>query len=357
MPIIRKGGSGGFAVLQHKRLRPYHFMSTVTFIGGGSFGTALSTIVAAKGCRVNIFDIDKAHLDRMEAARENTDFLPGVKLVGDYHFYDDNAEALKGADFVVFAVPAQVFRPALKSALPHIGEKALIMNIAKGIEQKTLKRMSEVAEEEGLDMDRYVCISGPSHAEEVGIGVPTAVSVSSRKVETADALADLFSTNRFRIYNNDDMLGMELAASVKNVMAVGSGIIHGMGFGDNTRAAMMTRGIAEMARLGLAMGAKESTFAGLSGVGDMIVTCTSMHSRNFRCGRLIGQGMDPEEARKSIGQVVEGMFTAEAAYELSKRVGVEMPITEAIYNVINGKINVKDALEALMGRPRTSEGK
>ena len=329
-------------------------MATVTFIGAGSFGTALSTIVAAKGCRVNIFDIDEAHLKRMEDAMENTDYLPGVQLEGDYHFYTDNEAALRDADYVVFSLPAQHFRSAISAAAPFIRDDALVMNIAKGIEQKTLKRMSEVAEEY-FDMDRYVCISGPSHAEEVGIGVPTAISVSSRKSETANALADLFATNRFRIYINDDMLGMELAGSVKNVMAVGSGIIDGLGFGDNTRAAMMTRGIAEMTRLGIAMGARAETFAGLSGVGDMIVTCTSMHSRNFRCGRLIGQGMDPEEARKSIGMVVEGMFTAEAAYELAKKAGVEMPITEAIYNVINGKIQVNDALEALMGRPRKSE--
>ncbi|MBQ3291666.1 MAG: NAD(P)-dependent glycerol-3-phosphate dehydrogenase [Mogibacterium sp.] len=332
-------------------------MSTVTFIGAGSFGTALSTIVAAKGCTVNIFDIDKAHLDRMEAAMENVDYLPGVKLSGDYHFFTDNEAVLKDADVVVFSLPAQHFRSALKAALPFIKEDALAMNIAKGIEQKTLLRMSEVAEEVGFDMTRYACISGPSHAEEVGVGVPTAISVSSRDTRTAKAIRDLFTTNRLRIYTNDDMLGMELAGSVKNVMALGSGIIDGMGFGDNTRAAMMTRGIAEMTRLGIALGAKFETFAGLAGVGDMIVTCTSMHSRNFRCGRLIGQGMDPEEARKSIGMVVEGMFTAEAAYELSKRAGVEMPITEAIYNVIQGKLKVEDALEALMGRPRKDENK
>ena len=332
-------------------------MSTVTFIGAGSFGTALSTIGAAKGCRVNIFDIDKAHLDRMEEAMENVDYLPGVKLSGDYHFYTDNEAAVRDADVLVFSLPAQHFRSALKSALPFIKHDALAMNIAKGIEQKTLMRMSEVAEEEGFDMNRYACISGPSHAEEVGIGVPTAVCVSSRDPRTARSISDLFSTNRFRIYTNTDMLGMELAGSVKNVMAVGSGIIDGMGFGDNTRAAMMTRGIAEMTRLGMALGAKFETFAGLSGVGDMIVTCTSMHSRNFRCGRLIGQGMDPEEARRSIGMVVEGMFTAEAAYELSKKAGVEMPITEAIYNVIRGTIKVEDALETLMGRPRKDEYK
>ncbi len=331
-------------------------MATVTFVGAGSFGTALSTIVAAKGCRVNIFDIDEAHLKRMEDAMENVDYLPGVKLSGDYHFYTDNEAALKDADIVVFSLPAQHFRSAIKASAPFIKKDALVMNIAKGIEQKTLKRMSEVAEEY-FDMNRYACISGPSHAEEVGIGVPTAVSVSSRDPRTARSISDLFATNRFRIYTNTDMLGMELAGSVKNVMAVGSGIIDGLGYGDNTRAAMITRGLAEMTRLGLAMGAKPETFAGLAGVGDMIVTCTSMHSRNFRCGRLIGQGMDPEEARKSIGMVVEGMFTAEAAFELSRKTGVEMPITEAIYNVIQGKIQVADALEVLMGRPRKFEVK
>ena len=330
-------------------------MKTVAFIGGGSFGTALSTIVAAKGCRVNIFDVDEAHLKRMEEAMENTDYLPGVKLEGDYHFYTDNKPALEDADVVVFSLPAQIFRVAATAAKPYIKEDALMMNIAKGIEQKTLLRMSEVAAEVGLNMDKYVCISGPSHAEEVGLGVPTVVSVSSRSEASAHAIADLFSTNRFRIYLNEDMMGMELAGSIKNVMAVGSGIIDGLGFGDNTRAAMITRAITEMTRLGVKMGARPETFGGLSGVGDMIVTCTSMHSRNFRCGRLIGQGMDPEAARKEIGMVVEGMFTAEAAHDLALREDVEMPIAEAIYNVINGNVDVNEALDALMGRPRKSE--
>ena len=211
---------------------------------------------------------------------------------------------------------------------------------------------SEKSEEEKTGAESSEAES--SEAENSGIaGSETAKPAK----ETAEAVRDLFMNPVFRVYTSPDMLGMELAGSVKNVMAVGSGIIDGMGFGDNTRAAMMTRGIAEMTRLGMAMGAKFETFAGLSGVGDMIVTCTSMHSRNFRCGRLIGQGMDPEEARKSIGMVVEGMFTAEAAYELSKKAGVEMPITEAIYNVIQGNIKVEDALEALMGRPRKDEYK
>ena len=329
-------------------------MKTVCFVGAGSFGTALSTIVASKGCRVNIFDVDEPHLKRMEDAMENTDYLPGVKLSGDYHFYTNNEEAIKDADVVVFSLPAQIFRVALKAAVPFIREDALVMNIAKGIEQKTLKRMSEIAAEM-FDMQRYVMISGPSHAEEVGIGVPTTISVSSENPESAKAIQELFGTNRLRLYTNDDMLGMELAGSLKNVMAVGSGIIFGLGYGDNTRAAMMTRGLAEMTRLGVKMGAKPETFAGLAGTGDMIVTCTSMHSRNFRCGKLIGEGMDPEEARKSIGMVVEGMFTAEAAVELAKKYDVEMPITEAIYAVITGKLDVKEGLENLMGRPLKSE--
>lgn len=329
-------------------------MKTVCFIGAGSFGTALSTIVAAKGCRVNIFDVDEPHLKRMEEAMENTDYLPGVKLSGDYHFYTDNEPAIKDADVVVFSLPAQIFRVALKAAVPYIKEDALVMNIAKGIEQKTLKRMSEIAAEM-FDMQRYVMISGPSHAEEVGIGVPTTIAVASENLESAKAIQELFGTNRLRLYTNDDMLGMELAGSLKNVMAVGSGIIFGLGYGDNTRAAMMTRGLAEMTRLGVKMGAKPETFAGLAGTGDMIVTCTSMHSRNFRCGKLIGEGMDPEEARKSIGMVVEGMFTAEAAVELAKKYDVEMPITEAIYAVITGKLDVKQGLDNLMGRPLKNE--
>ncbi|MBQ0018237.1 MAG: NAD(P)-dependent glycerol-3-phosphate dehydrogenase [Clostridiales bacterium] len=327
---------------------------TITFIGAGSWGTALSTIPAAKGHRINVFDIDEPHLRRMEEAMENVDYLPGVKLDGDYNFYTNNEEALKDADVVVFSLPAQIFRIALKSALPFIPEKAIVMNIAKGIEQKTLKRMSEVAEEV-FDMDRYVVLSGPSHAEEVGIGMPTTVSVACRNSDNANFIQELFGCDYFRIYTNDDIVGLELGGSLKNVLAVGSGIIHGLGYGDNTRAAMMTRGIAEMTRLGTALGAKAETFAGLSGIGDLIVTCTSQHSRNFRCGDLIGQGMDPEEARKEIGMVVEGMFTAEAAVELAHRSNVEMPISEAIYKAITGHIDVKEAMIQLMGRPYKKE--
>ena len=324
--------------------------TTVAFIGGGSFGTALSTVLAGKGYRINIFDIDQDHLARMEADMENKDYLPGVKLVGDYHFCKTSEEAVKDADFVIFALPAQHVRSAIKAALPYIREDAILTCISKGLEKGTHKRMSEVFAEY-IDLDRYVCISGPSHAEEVGIGVPTCVAMSSTKEETALAMANLFTTNKFKVYLNDDMMGMELAASLKNVLAVGSGIANGAGYGDNTLAALLTIGCAESTALGVVLGARPSTFFGLAGIGDMIVTCMSVHSRNFRCGRLIGQGYKPEDAIKEIGMVAEGMYTAEVAKELAESVGVEMPIFNAIYNVINGNISVKDAMDGLMTTP------
>ena len=342
-------------IREYRLQKGWNSMSTtVAFIGGGSFGTALSTIVAEKGYRVNMFDIDQDHLARMAADMENKDYLPGVKLEGDYHFCSTNEEALKDADFVILALPAQHVRSAISSAVPFIREDAIVTCISKGIEQKTHKRMSEVIGEY-FDLNRYVCISGPSHAEEVGIGVPTVVAMSSQKEESAIAMADLFTSYRFKVYLNHDMTGMELAASLKNVLAVGSGIISGMGYGDNTLAALLTRGCAETQRLGVALGARPETFSGLAGIGDMIVTCTSMNSRNFRCGRLIGQGYSPEEAIKEIGMVAEGMYTAEVAHDLAKSIGVEMPITEAIYNVISGNIGVKEVMAQLMSRPRKYE--
>ena len=324
--------------------------TTVAFIGGGSFGTALSTVLAGKGYRINVYDIDQDHLARMERDMENKDYLPGVKLEGDYHFCKTSEEAVKDADFVIFALPAQHVRSALTTALPYIREDAILTCISKGLEKKTHKRMSEVFAEY-IDLDRYVCISGPSHAEEVGIGVPTCVAMSSTKEETALAMANLFTTNKFKVYLNDDMMGMELAASLKNVLAVGSGIANGAGYGDNTLAALLTIGCAESTALGVVLGARPSTFFGLAGIGDMIVTCMSVHSRNFRCGRLIGQGYKPEDAIKEIGMVAEGMYTAEVAKELAESVGVDMPIFTAIYNVINGNISVQEAMDGLMTTP------
>ena len=210
----------------------------------------------------------------------------------------------------------------------------VLVNVAKGIEQKSLKRLSEIAYEK-LPNARYVVLSGPSHAEEVGRLMPTTLVAASEEKELAEYIQDVFMSDRLRIYTNSDVTGVELGGALKNIIALGAGISDGMGYGDNAKAALMTRGITEIARLGVQLGASLSTFSGLTGIGDLIVTCTSMHSRNRRCGIMIGEGMKPSEAVKKVGMVVEGIYTTEAAYELAQKVGVEMPITEQIYHVIN----------------------
>ena len=329
-------------------------MKTIGITGAGSWGTALATVLAGKGHRVRIWDIDERHLRSMEEHRENVDYLPGVPLDDNIEITYTTEAALKDADVVLFSAPAQHFREALTSALEYIGNAAIVINVAKGIEQKSLKRMSEIAAEH-LDLDRYVVLSGLSHAEEVGRRLPTTVAAASYDLKAAEAVQDLLMTDRFRVYTTEDVVGVELGGALKNIIALGAGISDGMGFGDNAKAALMTRGLAEITRLGIKLGARPETFAGLTGTGDLIVTCTSMHSRNRRCGIMIGEGMSPEEATKKVGMVVEGMFTTEAAYELARRENVEMPITEAIYRAIKGEITAAEAVGLLMGRTRKHE--
>ena len=329
-------------------------MKNIGVIGAGSWGTALATVVADKGNRVRIWDIDEKHLRKMEENRENTDYLPGVPLGDNIEIAYTIQKSLEDADVVLFSAPAQHFRSALASALEFIPENALVINVAKGIEQKTLARMSEIAAEH-LDLNRYVVLSGPSHAEEVGRKLPTTVAAASYNLAAAEQIQDLFMTDRFRVYTTEDVVGVELGGALKNIIALGAGVSDGMGFGDNAKAALMTRGLTEITRLGLKLGAKPETFAGLTGTGDLIVTCTSMHSRNRRCGIMIGEGMSPAEATEKVGMVGEGMFTTEAAYELAKREGVEMPITEAIYRAIKGEITAADAVGILMGRSKKHE--
>lgn len=329
-------------------------MKKIGVIGAGSWGTALATVVAGKGHQVKIWDIDEKHLRVMEENRENVNYLPGVPLSENIEMAYTPQAALEDADVVLFSAPAQHFRNALISAKAFIRDEALIINVAKGIEQKTLARMSEIAAKE-IDMDRYVVLSGPSHAEEVGRRLPTTVATASKNIEAAEQIQDLFMTDRFRVYTTEDVVGVELGGALKNIIALGAGVSDGMGFGDNAKAALMTRGLVEITRLGLKLGAKAETFAGLTGTGDLIVTCTSMHSRNRRCGIMIGEGLKPEEATAKVGMVVEGMFTTEAAYELAQREGVEMPITEAIYRTIKGEITAAEAVELLMGRERKHE--
>ncbi len=333
-------------------------MKKIANIGAGSWGTALANTLATKGHIVRIWDLNEQHLKDMAAARENTRYLPGVKLSDNIEICFTQEEAIKDADVVLFAAPAQHFRSALSNAKAYMHDDMLIINVAKGIEQKTLMRLSEVAEELlGKDIvdRRYVSLSGPSHAEEVGKFMPTTVSVASKHIETAEEAQDLFMTNRFRIYTSTDVAGLELGGALKNIIALGAGISDGMGFGDNAKAAMMTRGLAEITRLGVKLGAQAQTFSGLAGVGDLIVTCTSMHSRNRRCGIMIGEGMPPNEAVEKVGMVVEGIYTTDAAYNLAQKVGVEMPITECIYRVVRGEIRADEAVELLMSREKRHE--
>lgn len=329
-------------------------MRKIGVVGAGSWGTALAITLAEKGHDVKIWDINQEHLMELKEHRENIRFLSGIKFPEKLNAAMTLEETMKDVDVVLCSAPAQHFRNAFESVIPYITDKTVVVNVAKGIEQKSLKRMSEIAYEMKPNV-KYVVLSGPSHAEEVGKLMPTTVAVGSKDRALAEYIQDIFITEKFRVYTCDDVVGMELGGSLKNIIALGAGISDGMGFGDNAKAALMTRGLAEISRLGIALGADPATFLGLTGVGDLIVTCTSMHSRNRRCGIMIGEGMSPEKATEEVGMVVEGMFTTEAAYGLAKKTGIEMPITEHIYKLINGEINAKEAVKVLMGRDRRHE--
>jgi len=328
----------------------------IGIIGAGSFGTALAMILAKKGHEVTVWARDFIQVNQMIKTRENSHYLPGVKLPETIEFTSELGEAAADKEYLVFAVPAQSFRGVFEKAVQYFDSSVPVINVAKGIEKGTLMRLSEVAKKIMPEV-RYVALSGPSHAEEVAREMPTTVVVAGYDHDLAVDVQNLFNTERFRVYTNEDLLGVELGGALKNIIALGAGISDGMGFGDNAKAAMMTRGITEMTRLGYALGADMATFSGLAGIGDLIVTCTSMHSRNRRCGILIGQGMEPDKAIEEIGMVVEGISTAEAAFSLAKMCKVEMPITECIYKVIHGELRADDALGFLMGRVTKNEMK
>ena len=328
-------------------------MENICVIGAGSWGTALSVTLSNKGHNVRLWDIDKDHLKALKEDRENVRYLKDVPFNNNLTLVEELKEGLDNTSLVVFSAPAQHFRQALKNSLPLLKDQ-MLLNVAKGIETESLKLLSQVAEEIAPSY-KFAVLSGPSHAEEVGQFLPTTVAVSSRDKKVAEEIQDIFMTDMFRVYTNSDILGVELGGALKNIIALGAGISDGMGYGDNAKAAIMTRGIAEIARLGEKMGAKKDTFLGLSGIGDLIVTCTSEHSRNRRCGLMIGKGMNPEEATKKVGMVVEGMYTTKAAYELSKELKVDMPITKAIHGVVYEGIDVNETAKRLMQRDKKHE--
>ncbi|MCL2121265.1 MAG: NAD(P)H-dependent glycerol-3-phosphate dehydrogenase [Clostridiales bacterium] len=332
-------------------------MRNITIIGAGGWGTGLGVSLSLNGHQVRIWDISAENLRDMEACRENRRYLPGVSLPDELRIVYGHEEALKDAEIVIFAAPSQQFRSALLSALPYLRPSVTVVNVAKGIEQSTLMRMSEVATQilPATMRSGYSVVSGPSHAEEVGRSLPTTLVAAAEDRSRAEDVQDFLMNDRLRVYTSTDLKGVELGGALKNIIALGAGISDGLGFGDNTKAAMMTRGITEISRLGVALGAREDTFYGLAGIGDLIVTCTSMHSRNRRCGILIGEGMPPAQAIEKVGMVVEGIDTTEAAYALAQKTGVSMPITEHIYAVLKGAISPREAVESLMTRSRKRE--
>ena len=323
-------------------------------IGAGSFGTALAVTLVNKGHQVKIWSRESEQLDLMKETRQNPQFLPGVTIPDALEMAYTMEDAMKDADIVLFGVPAQAFRSVFTEALPHLEPETIVVNVAKGIEMGTLLRLSQVAKELKPDV-RYVTLSGPSHAEEVARNLPTTVAVAADDEALALEVQEAFITERFRVYTNHDVAGVELGGSLKNIIALGAGISDGMGFGDNAKAALMTRGITEMCRLGVTLGASLETFSGLTGIGDLIVTCTSMHSRNRRAGILIGQGKSVQQAQDEVGMVVEGIKTARAVHKLAEKHNVEMPISEQAYMVLFEGYPVKDCVTNLMSRETKNE--
>lgn len=327
----------------------------VAVIGNGSFGTAIANVIAHNGHRVTIYGRNKEDINRIRETRVNEKYLPGAKLADSIRFTSNLRTGVSKRDIVIFAIPAQQFGRVIEKSAKYIDKEAILVNLAKGIENDSLKTMSQIAK--SLVDNRYVAVSGPSHAEEIVRNYPTTVVAASDDDDAAKEIQNILMSKTFRVYTGDDILGVELGGALKNVIALGTGIADGMKFGDNSKAALMTRGIYEISRLGEAMGAKSETFAGLSGIGDLMVTCSSDLSRNRRCGLLIGGGMTPDEAVAEIKTTVEGFYTVEAASRLAAKLGIEMPITDAVKSVIDGNLKPRDAVELLMNRDRKQENK
>ena len=329
-------------------------MATVGILGAGSWGTALAMMLNKNGHDVTVWSIDAKEVEMLQTEREHKSKLPGVKLPEELKFTNDLEEGMDNKDFLVLAVPSVFTRSTARSMKPYIKPGQKIVDVAKGIEESTLMTLSEQIEEELPEADVAV-LSGPSHAEEVGRGLPTTCVVGSRTKETAEYLQTAFMNDVFRDYISPDILGIELGGSLKNVIALAAGIADGLGYGDNTKAALITRGIAEITRLGVKMGGKAETFAGLTGIGDLIVTCASVHSRNRKAGVLIGQGMTMQEAMDEVKMVVEGVYSAKAAKALAEKYGESMPIIEQVNLVLFENKDPREAVQELMMREGRAE--
>lgn len=329
-------------------------MANVGVMGAGSWGTALALLLHSNGHQVTVWSINEEEVEMLSKEREHKSKLPGVKIPEDMVFTSDMETAIKEKDFLVLAVPSAFTRGTARNMKPFVKEGQIIVDVAKGIEEDTLMTLSQQIEEE-IPQANVAVLSGPSHAEEVGIGLPTAVVIGAKTEETARYLQEMFMNHVFRVYISSDMLGMELGGALKNVIALAAGIADGMGYGDNTKAALITRGIAEIARLGVKMGGAIESFTGLTGIGDLIVTCASVHSRNRKAGYLMGQGKTMEEAMAEVKMVVEGVYSAKAAAKLGKKYGVALPIVDKVNEVLFEGKDPKEAVDELMLRDSKAE--
>lgn len=329
-------------------------MANTAVIGAGSWGTALASVLHTNGHEVTIWSIVQEEIQMLSEKHEHTEKLPGVKLPEDMIFTTDLEAAIKEKDYLILAVPSVFTRSTAKSMAPYVEKGQVIVCVAKGIEENTLMTLSDIVAEE-IPAAEIAVMCGPSHAEEVGAGIPTTVVSGAGKKSIAEGVQDIFMNEVFRVYTSPDVLGMELGGSLKNVIALAAGMADGLGFGDNTKAALITRGISEIGRLALKMGAKYETLSGLTGIGDLIVTCESRHSRNRKAGMLIGKGYTMQQAMDEVKMVVEGVYSAKAAIALAHKYDVDMPIIEEVNQVLFADKPAKEAVLELMLRDKRAE--
>lgn len=323
-------------------------------LGAGTWGMALARMLSNDGYDVMVFSVLESEIDELDRTRVHKN-LPGMVIPNEIVFTKDIEKVCTDKDVLVFAVPSVYVRSTCEKAKPYIRENQIIVDVAKGIEADTLYTMSQVIEDVLDNKVKVVALSGPTHAEEVAKDMPTTIVSASKDKEAARLVQDIFMNTCMRVYTNDDVLGVELCGALKNIIALAAGISTGLGYGDNAKAAIITRGMVEMTRLGLAMGANKDTFPGLAGIGDLIVTCTSVHSRNNRCGMLIGQGKKVDEAIREVGMVVEGINALPAAMRLIDKYHVEMPIISMVNEVVNNNIDPESAVNKLMEREKKNE--
>ncbi len=329
-------------------------MAKIGIIGAGSWGTALAVVLDKNGHAVTVWSALEAEVQMLKEHQEHLEKLPGVKLAEKIRFTSDLKAAIDGMDALVLAVPSMYTRQTARSMAPHTADGQLVISVAKGIEEETLLTLSQIIEQE-IPQSVTAVLCGPSHAEEVGRGMPSALVAGAKSRETAERVQHYFMNESFRVYTSPDVTGMEIGASLKNVIALAAGMADGLGYGDNTKAALITRGINEIGRLGLAMGAKYETLSGLTGIGDLIVTCASMHSRNRRAGILMGKGYTMQQAMDEVKMVVEGVYSAKAAMGLARTYGVDLPIIEQVNAALFENKPVKDAVYELMTRDKKAE--